>query len=94
MQHQMLALGITKTRDVTKAAKASVSGQSTIWFFLVTKLFQSFRADSRGVELYDLNRLHPEVRHRSLQISLKSLLASQLPIEFWGGFSASAELVL
>ena len=31
-----------------KAAKASASGQSTIWFFLVTKLFQSFRADSPG----------------------------------------------
>ena len=31
-----------------KAAKASASGQSTIWFFLVRNLFQSFRADSPG----------------------------------------------
>src|SRR4051812_32149097 len=31
-----------------KAAKASAFGQSTIWFFLVRNLFQSFRADSPG----------------------------------------------
>ena len=31
-----------------KAAKASASGQSTIWFFLVRNLFQSFQADSPG----------------------------------------------
>src|SRR4051812_24835187 len=31
-----------------KAAKASASGQLTIWFFLVRNLFQSFRADSPG----------------------------------------------
>ena len=31
-----------------KAAKASASGQSTIWFFLVRNLFQNFRADSPG----------------------------------------------
>src|SRR3954466_6107383 len=31
-----------------KAVRASASGQSTIWFFLVRNLFQSFRADSRG----------------------------------------------
>ena len=31
-----------------KAAKASVFGQSTIWFFLVRNLFQNFRADSPG----------------------------------------------
>src|SRR3954469_20656139 len=29
-----------------KAAKASTSGQSTIWFFLVRNRFQSFLADS------------------------------------------------
>ena len=46
-----------------KAAKASASGQSTIWFFLVRNLFQSFRA----VELYDSNRPHPEVGHKSLE---------------------------
>ena len=34
-----------------KAAKASVAGQSTIWFFLVRNLFQSFRADS-GLLIY------------------------------------------
>src|SRR3954468_24368118 len=31
-----------------KAAKASASGQSTIWFFLVRNLFQNFWADSPG----------------------------------------------
>ena len=31
-----------------KFAKASASGQSTIWFFLVRNMFQSFRADSPG----------------------------------------------
>ena len=31
-----------------KAAKALASGQSTVWFFLVRNLFQSFRADSPG----------------------------------------------
>ena len=31
-----------------KAAKASASGQSTIWFFLVRNLFQNLRADSPG----------------------------------------------
>ena len=31
-----------------KAAKASASGQSTIWFFLVRNLFQNLRADSLG----------------------------------------------
>src|SRR3954471_4625265 len=31
-----------------KDAKASASGQSTIWFFLVRNLFQSCRADSPG----------------------------------------------
>ena len=46
-----------------KAAKASASGQSTIWFFLVRNLFQSFRV----VELYGSNRPHPEVGHKSLE---------------------------
>src|SRR4051812_12623962 len=50
-----------------KAAKALASEQSTIWFFLVRNLFQSFWADLRAVELYDLNRLHPVVGHRSLE---------------------------
>ena len=31
-----------------KAARASASGQSTIWFFLVRNLFQSLRANSPG----------------------------------------------
>ena len=31
-----------------KAAKASASRQSTIWFFLVRNLFQNLRADSPG----------------------------------------------
>ena len=31
-----------------KASRASASGQSTIWFFLVRNLFQNFRADSPG----------------------------------------------
>ena len=49
-----------------KAAKASASGQSTIWFFLVRNLFQSFRLTLQAVELYGSNRPHPEVRHKSL----------------------------
>ena len=31
-----------------KAARASASGQSTIWFFLVRNLVQNFLADSPG----------------------------------------------
>ena len=31
-----------------KAAKASASGQSTIWFFLVRNMFQNLQADSPG----------------------------------------------
>ena len=50
-----------------KAAKASASGQSTIWFFLVRNLFQNFLLTLRAVELCDLNRLHPEGGHKSLE---------------------------
>ena len=67
-----------------KAAKASASGQSTIWFFLVRNMFQSFRA----VELYDLNRPHPEVGHKSLEIFPEKHLRA-LPSFQWsfrGGF--------
>src|SRR3954463_12468614 len=35
-------------KQCLKATKASASGQSTIWFFLVRNLFQSFRANSPG----------------------------------------------
>ena len=34
--------------DVLKAATASASGQSTIWFFFVRNLVQNFLADSPG----------------------------------------------
>ena len=80
-----------------KAAKASASGQSTIWFFLVRNLFQNFRADSpEVVELCDLNHLHPEVGHRSLE-NWPEKHPQVLPNFQWsllGGFSACSELVL
>ena len=67
-----------------KAAKASASGQSTIWFFLVRNLFQSFGA----VELYDSNRPRPEVGHKSLE-NLPEKRLRALPSFQWsfrGGF--------
>ena len=50
-----------------KANKASASGQSTLWFFLVRNLFRAFGLTLRAVELYDSNRPHPEVGHKSLE---------------------------
>ena len=43
-----LASHVSSRMLCSKAAKTSASGQSTIWFFLVRNLFQSFRADSPG----------------------------------------------
>ena len=79
-----------------KAAKASTSGQSTIWFFLVRNLFQSFRADSPAVELYDSSHRHPVVTHKCPR-TCQGMRLPNSPNCQWSlpaGYSANAEPVL